>query len=220
MNFGREIDEIKKELYSDKRLKNLFRSYLLDQKESKLDMREQLYAEGEATLPKLLTDGQQKKLFDIEGGYKYCLQGAFSFSFPRGLCAAFQQYYTDNTGENAFQDWVEKRLPTEPLVKFQSGVLKQQDRCVEYLSKLEKEVDEEAKPYISNTRSVWNERINGMLRYGFYLGYRCGLSVITADLPIKEIEKLEKKVLLTEFELKLTNTHWTQEILDDTKPCL
>lgn len=220
MNFSKAVHQIKEDLYTDERLKSLFYGYLLDEKESRLNIQEKLYTEGEAALPKLLTGAQRKKLLDIEGGYQYCLQRAFSFSFPRGLCAAFQQYYTDNTGENAFQDWIEKRLPEEPVTKFHGGVLNQRDQCEGYLSKLEEEVDGAAKKYIRNIKNVWNGRVDGMLRYGFYLGYRCGLSAITEDLPRKETEALEKKILLTEFELKLTNTHWTREALDDAKACL
>lgn len=218
MNFSKEVHQIKTGLYTDTRLKSLFYGYLLDEKASKRNPWEELYTEGETALPKLLTDAQQKKLFDIEGGYKHCLQCAFLFSFPWGLCAAFQQYFTDDTGENAFQDWIEKRLPEEPVAKFHGGLLNHRNRCAGYLSKLEEEVDEAAKKYIRGIERVWNDRINGVLRYGFYLGYRCGLSAITMDLSLQEAEDLEKKILLTEVGLKITSTHWTKEALDQTNP--
>lgn len=104
------------------------------------------------------------------------------------------------------------------MAKFHGGLLNHRNRCAGYLSKLEEEVDEAAKKYIRGIERVWNDRINGVLRYGFYLGYRCGLSAITMDLSLQEAEDLEKKILLTEVGLKITSTHWTKEALDQTNP--
>ncbi len=215
MNFNEQVDAIEEMIYSDERVKRLLHGYLLDKDKFVPDPWEELYTEGRPALLKLLTDSQRRKLSDIEGAYRHNLHHAFRFAFPRGLCAIFQQYYSDGTGETAFHDWVEEQLLTEPLARFNRGLLNRQNQCADFLSKLEEEADETAKEYIRNIKSVWDDRVYGMLQYGFYLGYRCGLAAIAEERMPQKLEELEKKILLTEFELKIIDTRYTQEALEE-----
>lgn len=217
MNFSNEVDAIKRSICTKDRLHSLMTGFLSDDnKTNPLSWQDDFFA-AKLALPKLLTEAEQKALADLEGAYQYILLCALRFSFPRGLCAVFQQYFTDSTGEDAYETWVKSQLPTEPLAKFNTGILHLQRQCRKGLVSLAEHADGTAREYLLAMACAWDDRIKGMLRYGFYLGYRCGLSSMTDALPSGELKNMQKKILLTEFELQITDTQYMRELLSESQ---
>lgn len=211
MKFFEEIKDIKKKIFTEQRVETLLAAYQAEMREQCLDLWEENYTAAKATLPVLLSEEQQARLAEIEAGGMENLRAALRFSFPRGLMAAFQQHFTGGPEENAFDTLVLDQLETEPKHRCGIGLLDWQCEWVQRFEALQAEVDDEAKKRLEAVLDVWDERAAGLLRYGFYLGYCLALSMLEDVLPAGALERMDKRVLLTEFGLEFTETRWDHE---------
>lgn len=211
MNFFEEIEDIRKEIFTEQRLETLLVAYQAGLQEQGLDLWEERYAVAKAALPALLSEDQQAKLAEIETGGMGNLHTALRFAFPRGLFAAFQQHFAGDLKGDAFDTLVLDQLETEPKHRCGIGLLDWQNEWVERFETLKSEVDDGAKERLEAVLDVWDERTAGILRYGFYLGYCFALSMLEDILPEKALGRMDKHTLLTEFGLEFTETRWAHE---------
>lgn len=56
------------------------------------------YHQGKEALGKILTEEQKAALEEAEGLYGQCLEQILWFSYPRGLCLCFRQFYRREAG--------------------------------------------------------------------------------------------------------------------------
>ena len=62
---------------------------------------------------------------------------------------------------------------------------------------------------IEHVKSVycgWEDRLYGVLRYAFYMGYRYALYIIEEVEPIGVTSHMVEKILMTEYEIGFTTT--------------
>lgn len=211
MNFFEEIEDIRKAIFTERRLETLLAAYQAELRERYADFREQGYAEAKALLPALLSEDQRAKLAEVEAGGMSSLGTAMRFAFPRGLFAAFQQHLTGEQAEDVFDTLVLGQLETEPRHRCGIGLLDWQSEWEERLETLKAEAGDGAGGRLEAVLNVWDGRTAGVLRYGFYLGYCFALSMLEDILPAEALNRLDRHTLLTEFDLKLTGTRWDHE---------
>lgn len=68
MNFFEEIEDIRKAIFTERRLETLLAAYQAELREWCADFREQGYAETKALLSALLSEDQRAKLEEVEAG--------------------------------------------------------------------------------------------------------------------------------------------------------
>lgn len=107
-----------------------------------------------------------------------CLQ----FAFPRGIYAAFQHCSDKN------EDCTFERLVIEPLENCESVErFPELHRNRAFLNELTEELTAELRPTFRKQLTVyshvWDERIKGVMRYGYRLGYAAGQSIILEVAP-------------------------------------
>ena len=66
------------------------------------------YHQGKEALGKILTEEQKAALEEAEGLYGQCLEQILWFSYPRGLCLCFRQFYRREAGAQPFRQEVEE----------------------------------------------------------------------------------------------------------------
>lgn len=211
MNFFKEIEDIRKKIFTEQRVETLLAAYQAGLRERGLEMWEVNYAEAKAALPAVLSGEQQAELAEVEAGGMDNLHTALCFAFPRGLFAAFQQHFAGEVKGDAFDTLVLDQLETEPRHRCGIGLLDWQGKWVERFEAFRAEADDGAKAHLDAVLDVWDERAAGILRYGFYLGYCFALSMLEDILPAEALGRMDQHVLLTEFGLELTGTRWGRE---------
>ena len=102
-----------------------------------------------------------------------CLQIAYS----RGIYAAFQHRFDSN------KDCTFERLVMEPLANVDSmerfsELSKNKSFRSELLEELKAELRPTLRKLLTSYVSAWDERIQGILRYGYRLGYAAGQSIM------------------------------------------
>ena len=102
-----------------------------------------------------------------------CLQ----IAFPRGIYAAFQHRFSPNENSNF------ERLVMEPLENGENmeqfpELSKNKSFRNELLDELKAELRPTLRKQLTTYACAWDERIKGILHYGFQLGYAAGQSII------------------------------------------
>lgn len=59
--------------------------------------------------------------------------------------------------------------------------------------------------------SAWDNRLYGVLRHSFYMGYRYAIEIINHVKPLSASINMNDKILLTEYELGFIRTLSEQE---------
>ena len=134
-------------------------------------------------LQKRLTRTQLSTFGIIEQLYMKEATMSLQIAFPRGIYAAFQHCFCPN--ENSTSE----RLAMEPLESGESmecfpELSKNKSFRSELLEELNAELGPTRRKQLTAYSKMWDERIQGMLRYGYRLGYAAGQSIILdIDLP-------------------------------------
>jgi hypothetical protein len=102
-----------------------------------------------------------------------CLQ----IAFPRGIYAAFQHRFSPNENNTL------ERLVMEPLENVENmEQFPELSKNKSFRNDLLKELTAELRPtrrkQLTAYSKMWDERIKGILRYGYRLGYAAGQSII------------------------------------------
>ncbi len=128
-------------------------------------------------LQKRLTRTQLSTFGIIEQLYMKEATMCLQIAFPRGIYAAFQHCFSPN--ENSTFE----RLVMEPLANVDSMErFSELHRNRAFLNELLEELTAELKPtrqkQLTAYSKMWDERIKGILRYGYRLGYAAGQSIM------------------------------------------
>lgn len=105
------------------------------------------YQQGKHALSKLLTEAQQGALEEAERLFRQCLEHILRFSYPRGLCFCFRQFYGQSPADGSWDAELEQALydrphPQDPWVSMEYQSDKQQ--AEQLLEGLATQVGEEA----------------------------------------------------------------------------
>ena len=102
-----------------------------------------------------------------------CLQ----IAFPRGIYAAFQHRFSPNENNTLERSVMEPLANGDSMERFP-----ELHRNRAFLNKLLDELKAELRPtlrkLLTSYVSAWDERIQGILRYGYRLGYAAGQSIM------------------------------------------
>ena len=134
-------------------------------------------------LPKRLTRTQLSTFGIIEQLYMKEATMCLQFAFPRGIYAAFQHCFDPN-GNSTFERLVMEPLPNVDNMERFPELSKNKSFRNELLEELTAELRSTRRKQLDAYSLAWDERIKGVMRYGFRLGYAAGQSImLEVDSP-------------------------------------
>ena len=173
------------------------------------------YQAGKHALSKLLTEAQQGELEEAERLSRQCLEHILQFSYPRGLCFCFRQFYGQPPADGSWDAELEQALydrphPQDPWVSIEYQSDKQQ--AEQLLEGLATQVDEEAQPHMESVIVAWETWTELFFFHAFYFGYRSGLYWLEQSSPVQGLSKMMVRVSLSEYALGITLPQVEQEL--------
>lgn len=162
---------------SDSLVYSILRQIREENKKNGCSEKEQEQIQAIEQLQKRLIRTQLSTFGIIEQLYMKEATMCLQISFPRGIYAAFQHCSDKN------EDCTFERLVIEPLENDESlDRFPELHRNRAFLNELTEELTAELRPTFRKQLTVyshvWDERIKGVMRYGYRLGYAAGQSII------------------------------------------
>jgi hypothetical protein len=162
---------------SDALVYSILRQIREENKNNGCSEKEQEQIQAIEQLQKRLTRTQLSAFGIIEQLYMKEATMCLQTSFPRGIYAAFQHRF-DSNEECTFE-----RLVMEPLESGESmeqfpEISKNKSFRNELLEELTTELRPTRRKQLTAYSKMWDERIKGVMRYGFRLGYAAAQSII------------------------------------------
>lgn len=131
---------------------------------------------------------------------------ALRFGFTRGVYAGFQQCFVADTTKQPFEELAANQILKEPGMRKYIEYYQRRRQFNGINEALDGQLDETGKEHLVSVYSMWENRIYGVLRHSFYLGYRYALSMMEDVEAIGTSTRYIEKILLTEHELGFTPT--------------
>ena len=113
--------------------------------------------------------------------------------------------------EDAFDIYIENQIMTMPGMKRHVGYCQKREQVNDLFAQVEQQLDEETQAHVTDLYSAWDNRLYGVLRYGFYLGYRYAYSILDTAVPAGGKARSVGKLLQTEHALDFLHTLEEQE---------
>lgn len=164
------------------------------------------YQAGKAALSGLLNEKQKETLSQMENLAQENLKYGLHFAFQRGEYTGFQQFFSEKSLHTPFHTLVTNQIVIMPQMAQHTDYFERRKKLNQCYTALQQQLEEAAKESLLSVYSVWDDRLYGILRHAFYLGYRYALSIIGEVEPIGATSSIVGKILLTEHELGLTFT--------------
>lgn len=206
MHIRNELTAMAERMFSDDLLDTILAAYKEEMDDAECGISEEEYRKGAKVLSSALNERQKSDLSEMERLCNENIKYALRFGFMRGVYAGFQQHFTEDSAEQPFHKLVENQLLTEPQMERYPEYCQRRDDANELYHTLEKQLPDNLKEHIISIYAAWDNRLYGVLRYAFYLGYRYALSAVKDVAPIGAILPMMKKILRTEHELGFSNT--------------
>ena len=125
------------------------------------------YHQGKEALGKILTEEQKAALEEAEGLYGQCLEQILWFSYPRGLCLCFRQFYRREAGAQPFRQEVEEAAygtpPRNPWVS--AAYRKAKERAGQLLETLAAQVGEADRTHVDAVTVAWEAWMRAFFRH-------------------------------------------------------
>ncbi len=178
------LSSMRDAVLSDTLVYSILRQIRAESEKSGCSEKEQEQIQAIEQLQKRLTRTQLSTFGIIEQLYMKEATMCLQFSFRRGICAAFQHHFSSNVN-NTFE-----RLVMEPLENGESidrfpELHKNRAFLNELLEELTAELRSTRRKQLDAYSFAWDERIKGVMRYGFRLGYAAGQSImLEVDPPM------------------------------------
>lgn len=209
MNVKKELEAIKDRIFTEELLETVLAAYRQEMEEIGYGVSEKEYAQGKGALASVLDQEQKALLAKAERACWEDLAWGLRLAFDRGVFAGFQQYFVPDAPANPFQKLImDGTKPYKPrCTEGPAG----EEEADSLFPRLHGQLDEGAQEHLVSIEAAWEDRLYGVLRYGFYMGYRASLSVIQELFPAEGFLNMVGKVFLTEHELGLTETREERE---------
>lgn len=178
-----------------------YREELEEEEESEIE-----FHRSHQSLEESLTPAQKETLAEMETLCAKNVDYALEFAFHRGVYSSFQQLFQEKAEKDPFRNLVCAKILKNPEMQTQFSYARTRDQFNQCASRLEKQLDKEGNEHVTTIYCGWEDRLYAILRHGFYLGYRYGLSIIDQVMPIGTMEHMAENILRTEHELGITFT--------------
>lgn len=153
-------------------------------------------------------------LEEAEGLYGQCLEQILWFSYPRGLCLCFRQFYRREAGAQPFRQEVEEAAygtpPRNPWVS--AAYRKAKERAGQLLETLAAQVGEADRTHVDAVTVAWEAWMRAFFRHACYLGYRSGLFCLEQASLDQGLPEMMEQVIRTEYALGITLPQCQQEL--------
>ena len=208
MNFKTELKAMRERMFTPELLEEIVAACQLEPEEYEL-LREPL--EARDTLLSVLDGKQRTALLEAERLYAENNAYALRFAFPQGVYAGFEQFFAREGAENPFDAYVVHQILTTPNMGRHIDYFERKNQINDCFAKAERELDVDTMGHVIDLYCAWDHRLYGVLRHGFYLGFRFAVSVIDSAAPFGSKGKMIGKILQTEHALGFLQTLEEQE---------
>ncbi len=206
MQIKNELEAMTERMFDDDLLSKVLETYKQEMRADEIDTAEREYDEGAQALASVLTDEQKRSLSEMESLYADNAKYALGFAFTRGIFVGFQQFFVKDTTKQPFEDFVIDQILKQPHMSRYDEYNNRQIKLNEICKTIEEQLDEANKGHLISVCCGWEERIHGVLRHAFYMGYRYALSIIEDVAPIGATYQIIEKTLMTEYEIGFIST--------------
>lgn len=214
MYVKKELQLMFERMFSENLFKTVLEGYIKEMDEDGTGISEQEYIQGKKELALILNEEQTAALLEMESLCEKNVKYALRFGFTQGTYVGFQQFFVEETTQEPFEDFVVNQLLTEPHMKRYGEYYQRRTQFNEINRVLEIQLDNNGREHLISVYSGWENRLYGVLRHAFYMGYRYALSIINEVGPCGTYMKIIDKILLTEHELCFTRTVTEREQRD------
>ena len=208
MNFKIELKTMQERMFTVELLDEIQRAYQLEVAEDGLDL--SALAER-AALCTLLNEEQRAALDEAETLCTENMAYALRFAFSQGVYAGFEQLFASAAPEDPFETYIVKRILTYPGMALHTGYCQKREQINGRFAKVEQQFPVEGRELLTDLQCAWDNRLYGVLRYGFYLGYRYAFSILDTAVPAGGKARSVGKLLQTEHALDFLHTLEEQE---------
>lgn len=178
MNIIIELSAMRKRMFNDKLLNSLLEDYKREMEEAGFTLTEEEYGEGKEALSSILDDRQAAQLKEAEDLCWENMKYAMEFAFFQGCRGFFQQLFSKDPPKLPFKSLVLNKIMTMPSMSLHNGYYETREKFMDIFSSISEELSPWHQEYIISVESAWEERLYGILRHAFYLGYRHALSSV------------------------------------------
>ena len=206
MQIKNELEAMMERMLNNDLLDKVLETYKQEMQADAIDVAEKEYNEGAQALASVLTAEQKRSLSELESLYADNAKYALGFGFTRGIFVGFQQFFVKDTTKQPFEDFVMNQILKQPHMGRYDEYNNRQIKLNEICKIMEEQLDEASKEHLTSICCGWEERIHGVLRHAFYMGYRYALSIIEDVEPIGATYQIIEKTLMTEYEIGFIST--------------
>lgn len=201
MNFKNELKILADRMFNNELLDALLTAYQQEAEKDGYEIMEKEYRVGAKTLSSILNEEQKATLSKMENLCEKNVRYVTKFGFTSGIFVGFQQWFVEQTTKQPFEDFVVSQILEEPNMRKYGDYYQRRCEINDINAALDEQLDADSKEHLISIYSAWDNRLYGVLRHSFYLGYRYALSVINCVKPLNVSLEMISKTLLTEYEL-------------------
>lgn len=206
MNVKSVLRQMEERMFNQELFDTLLEAHKQEVAADHVDPSEIEYAEGEEVLSRVLSEEEKQALSEMVDHGTQNIKFAVRFGFTRGLYAGFQQCFSADCPTQPFAKFVENQLLQEPNMRAFYEYYKRRCAMNAIDEALESQLDKVLMEHVTSISSGLDDRLYGVLRHAFYLGYRYALSVAEDVEPLASRVWMTERTLLTEHELAFTLT--------------
>ena len=214
MNFKDELCAIKRRTFTPQLRETLLEAYKAEAKDTSVMTEEGDYAEDIKALLPMLNEKEKATLDAVEAKYMQGVELAVSAGYERGIFAGFQQLFSEQPCQRPFKELVVDCVLRENRSQEYEVYREIMGEAELLLMEFREQLNSSAANRLKSIEDAWDERIYGVLRHSFYLGYRYALEIIGKIIPIGHKADMTGKILLTEYELGFIKTKEESERFD------
>ena len=211
MNVKNELKALAERMFNDELLGTLLEAYQQEANEDGYGIVEKEYSEGTEALSTIQNEEQKTALIKLEKLCEENIRYGVKFGFASGVFAGFQQFFVEETTKQPFEDFIDNEILKEPNIKKHGGYYQRRCELNDINTALEEQLDTDNREHLISVYSAWDNRLYGVLRHSFYMGYRYAIEIINHVKPLSASMNMIDKILLTEYELGFIRTLSEQE---------
>lgn len=201
MNVIIDFASLRERMFNDQLLDGLLGAYRREMEAADFTLPEDEYLEGKQALAPILSPQQ---LFLLEQAETLCRENmkyAMAFAFFQGCRAFFQQLFSRKPLEQPFHSLIVEQLLTMPNMAGHSIFYERHNRVQDIYQTLSGELNPWRQEHLTSVESAWDERLYGVLRHAFYLGYCQAMDSVRNCDGSRPSPDFPEMLALIEYEL-------------------